>query len=711
MKSKTLILIIALAMAGALLPAKLPAQQSESPEVLLGAALHQEEVEGNLEAAIKTYQKILAEHPDNRPLAARALLQIGGCYEKLGKDEARKAYERLLSDYADQFEQATLAQSRLFALDKLGGAGQEDRLVARQVWSSSYMGSIAAAPSPDGRFLSYVDWGTGGDLVICDLHAGTTRRLTNEGSWEETVEFALSSRWSPDGKLIAYDWYNGESQDVRVIAREGGDPRVLVDHKYDEWSQTYDWSPDGKQILMGLAKEDGTSQIVLVSAGDGATKVVKTFQKHELSSGYPGVARFSRDGQHIAYDRPQKENSLEHDIFLIAIDGSREVRLVAHPADDLLFGWPPDGKGILFASDRTGSLDMWFLPVSGGKAPGTPVLVKTGMERSAPLGFTQDGSFYYTQRTWMYDIYDARVDIQSGRILEPPELIIKRHQGRNSWPEYSADGKYLAYLTTRSQRFQSADHPNILRIRSLESGEEQEFPTTFKRLAAPRWSPDGRHVYVAATWDDFGMGIVSVNVENGELTPIVRAENPALIVGPEVSADGKDLIYERRDNRQEPFRLLSRDLTTGVERLLYEGDSQDPVSFSVSPDGRRLAFINRGEKKVLRVMPVSGGKPSELMRFEESRSFWPMVEWTVDGKYILFTRLQTTKDKWGYSLWRIPAEGGEPQELNLASLSINELDAHPDGQHIVFQSPGSTIKSPAIWVMENFLPPAASDAN
>jgi len=130
----------------------------------------------------------------------------------------------------------------------------------------------------------------------------------------------------------------------------------------------------------------------------------------------------------------------------------------------------------------------------------------------------------------------------------------------------------------------------------------------------------------------------------------------------------------------------------------------------VSPDGRRLAFINRGEKKVLRVVPVSGGKPSELLRFEESGGFGPWVEWTADGKYILFNRRQPMKDKQEYSLWRIPAEGGEPQELNLASYSIHGLDAHPDGQHLVFHSLGSTLKLPAVWVMENFLPPAESEA-
>ncbi len=71
-------------------------QKANTAEILLGAALHQEEVEGNLEAAIATYEKILTEHSAKRALAARAQLHIGICYEKLGQPEAREAYERVL---------------------------------------------------------------------------------------------------------------------------------------------------------------------------------------------------------------------------------------------------------------------------------------------------------------------------------------------------------------------------------------------------------------------------------------------------------------------------------------------------------------------------------------------------------------------------------------------------------------------------------------
>jgi len=583
-------------------------------------------------------------------------------------------------------------------------AQPSDGIINRQVWTAPDMGNIEGAPSPDGKYLSFVDWDTG-DLAIHDLETGTNRHLTDKGPWEKSDAFALFSRWSPDGGQIAYDWIAGadKGMDLRVIESEGGKSRVLGHYEKDEWVQTYDWSPDGRQILICLEKKDDTQQIVLVSATDGSASVVKTFERQAR---FPQAMRFSRDGRYIAYDQPQEENAPEHDIFLISVDGSNEVPLVKHPAHDLLLGWPTNGEGILFASDRTGSLDLWFLPVSAGKAQGAPELVKRGVEEIVPLGFTHGGSFYYAQGQWMLDVYVAKMDRESGKILAPPEKAVRRFEGANSWPEYSLDGKYLAYVSTRSRAFQAAVHPNVVCIRSLETGKEREFSTKFKRLAGPGWSPDGQFVYLAA-WDDQGMGIYRVNAQNGEFTPIVRTEPPASLQAHEVSPDGNIFIYERQDKPKEPFRIFSRDLTTGEQKQLYAGDPESGrLSISLSPDGRRLAFINLDKKKALRVMPASGGEPKELLRFEEERSYFSTIEWTADGKYVLFPRLHSTKDKQQFALLRIAAEGGEPQEINLVMAHFENLSAHPGGEHLALSSPGFTRKFPTVWVMENFLPAA-----
>ena len=686
----------------AILAASVLAVGAQSGNDLFQKALLMERTEGNLPEAIKLYQRIVDKYAGDRKLAAQALMQMAQCYEKLGQAEARKTYERLVRDFADQAEIVAQARVRLAALRQPSDTGKGRAIATRQLWVLPDMGNIEGAPSPDGRYISFTDWETG-DLAIRDLEAGTNRRLTDKGPWEKSEEFAQFSRWSPDGGQIAYDWYDGRYMDLRVIAIAGGKPRVLVDYENDEWMQTFDWSPDGKQILIFMEKKDATRQIVLVSATDGAIRVIKTFERRER---FPNIMRFSCDGRYIAYDQPQEENAVERDIFLISIDEGQEVALVEHPAHDLLLGWPPDGKGILFASDRTGSLDIWFLPVSGGKAQGSPELVRRGIEQIVPLGFTQNGSFYYAQGGSMLDAYVARMDRQSGKILAPPEKAIKRFEGANSWPEYSSDGKYLAYLSTRSHRFQAALLPNILCIRSLENTVEREFSTKFRRLAGLRWAPDGKSIYLAA-WDDQGMGIYQADTQTGRMIPIVRDEGPQRIHSHNVSPDGKTLIYVRRYKVEpkEPYRILSRDLTTGEEKELYSGNAENGwLQVALSPDGERLAVINMDKKKTLRLIPTRGGEPRDLLKYEDAHSF-TCLEWTADGKYIIFARMQSAKDSPRLSLWRISADGGEPQELGLGMANFESLSAHPDGVNLAFSSLGSTMKSPSVWIMENFLPP------
>ena len=71
--------------------------QSEDPAVLLRAAIEKEEVDGDLEAAIEQYKRVITLAGQNRAVVAQALLRLGGCHERLGHAEARKAYERFVA--------------------------------------------------------------------------------------------------------------------------------------------------------------------------------------------------------------------------------------------------------------------------------------------------------------------------------------------------------------------------------------------------------------------------------------------------------------------------------------------------------------------------------------------------------------------------------------------------------------------------------------
>src|SRR6516225_7717452 len=89
---------------------------AETGAELFQKGITQERAAGNLEEAIKLYQRVAKEFASDRPLAAKALVQAARCYEKLGQDKAVQLYERVAREYGDQRELAETARAKLAAL-------------------------------------------------------------------------------------------------------------------------------------------------------------------------------------------------------------------------------------------------------------------------------------------------------------------------------------------------------------------------------------------------------------------------------------------------------------------------------------------------------------------------------------------------------------------------------------------------------------------
>src|SRR5678815_3449187 len=104
---------------------------AETGNELFQKALVKERSEGNLKEAIKLYQQVVEKYGKDRALAAKALVAIAESQEKLGQAEARKTYERIVREYADQKESVTVARARLGGNASSLNAG----IVTRQVWT------------------------------------------------------------------------------------------------------------------------------------------------------------------------------------------------------------------------------------------------------------------------------------------------------------------------------------------------------------------------------------------------------------------------------------------------------------------------------------------------------------------------------------------------------------------------------------------------
>jgi Tol biopolymer transport system component len=571
-------------------------------------------------------------------------------------------------------------------------------LVARRVWAGPDV-DMLGAPSPDGRQLTFVDWSTG-DLAVRDLSTGAVKHLTDKGSWSESEEFAEASVISPDGRRVAYAWYDGLwTYELRIMDIEGSAPRILFRDETLGYLEPYDWSPDGSQLLAFLSGGEST-ELVLISVSDGSVRVAKS-----LGWRHPANADFSPDGRFIVYDREVDPDSRDRDVYVISTDGGHEVLLVEDPGVDYVLGWAPDGKHILFASDRTGTLGAWMVPVADGEATGPSKLIRPDIWGLYPIGFARNGSYYHGVSLSTADVHVAALDLDTGELLAAPAPVSDRRFGNRGSPEWSPDGRYLAYFQRGSMGGRIRDHRTTISIRSVENGETRDITLNLENLRMIRWSPDGGHLLFWASDRERRRGLFQVDVQTGEFEASLHLEDGQAAWWAEWSPDGKTIYY--RVNEGDEGRIIARHVANGRERVLYRLTLPRGITWSVdtSPDGQQLAWFEydgeHADSVVIRLMvaPTAGGAPQEVHRHGPDEGFPGSLMWSPDGQKLIY--LFFFMDGSPPSVWSLPLRGGAPEKLNLTVQGMSALSLHPDGRRIAI---GAGQSEGEIWVMEGFLP-------
>jgi len=667
---------------------------SQTGEDLFQKALRLERNEGKLMEAIELYETILKQFPENREVAAKAQFHIGLCYEKLGLKQAQKAYQTVIQNYGEQKEIVAKAQDRLSKLKLPGRKSKESEGIRiKQVWKKPYLDSLGTVSS-DGRFLSYVDWGKG-DLAIHNLMNGENRLLTHEATYDDPQHFAMSSAISKNDKQVAYSWWNiNHTYDLLLVDVDNPKPRILYRHK-DEEVYPVTWLSDEELIVARYNKKTDIAQIISFTILDGTIHVLKTFERHR----WPQLSCSSNE-KYIAYDFANETNKGNFDINILPVDGSSEISLVKHPANDRVLGWVPGRKEFLFISDRSGTWDLWAIPVDDGKPSGPVKRIYTDIGEVQPMGFTQNGDCFFGFSRRNFNTYIAPFNTETGELKEKSG---KSLLGSNIWVKWSPDGQYLTYIKENNK----ADNPWQLTIQDLKTGEERKLADNLLMARSPCWSPDGNSILVVGTDKNkyrtkgYKGGIYIGDVKTGQTTEILLLSNykyntPEDDAFPlsdiEWSSDGKSIFYLFFKDR-----LVKHDLETGEEKILYKHSRFERGVLKRSPDGKNLLFAVRSpeeKKSHLFTMPVEGGKEKELCTPQEA-SYFEIAMWSPDGKYIYFTERSD-----GTNLWRIPAEGGIPQKVWHSKNRTEVFSIHPDGKQIALAIRERTTE---IRVIENLV--------
>src|SRR2546426_1293443 len=407
-----------------------------------------------------------------------------------------------------------------------------------------------------------------------------------------------------------------------------------------------DVSPDGKTIVFELLGDLYTMPVT----GGAATRITS-------GPAFDSQPRYSPDGRHIVFlsDRSGGEN-----IWICDADGTHAKALTK--GGNQLYAspvWTPDGNYVVAArtSGVLGSTyELWLYHKDGGSGTGMVKLPppRPGVPAMNTLSaaFGRDPRYIWVSRhrggfgynlqypLWQLAIYDR----QTGRIFTQTDLY-----GSAMRPVLSPDGKWLVYAT----RY---DAETGLRLRNLATGDErwlvypvqhddQESRFTRDLMPGSAFTPDSRALITA-----YGGKIMRVEIATGQAGEIPFAAHVEQNLGPLV----------RFDNRADTGQVLVRQIRNAAP----------------SPDGRRLVFSALDK---LYVMDLPGGTPRRLT----SDSVHEQVPtWSPDGQWIAYV---TWTDAGGY-VEKVRADargGGKAQRLTPEPAFYDHPVWSPDGQRIV----------------------------
>ena len=289
--------------------------------------------------------------------------------------------------------------------------------------------------SPDARHIAYtvILYDRPGrpspQLWIMDVATQKSIRIGGD------KDVAGNPHWSPDGKWLAFQGSIGEEHGLLLARADGSAVTSLADMRGTDsplpgQGDDLTWSPNSKQIAFISSKPDSRAD----EAGGDPRVITRYLYKPTAGE---GMTRFN-------------DNQRLH-IFVVDIASKQVRQLTQGDYDEHSIDWSPDGKEILFASNREPNQDEFF----------------------------------------NYDIFTLRVADNSIRRLTATEY-------NEYGPVWSPDGKHIAYRGTRrglTDRETTMEDTHAWVMNADGSDRHEIGGVLDDRQGAPAWAPDGNSLY------------------------------------------------------------------------------------------------------------------------------------------------------------------------------------------------------------------------
>jgi tricorn protease len=373
------------------------------------------------------------------------------------------------------------------------------------------------------------------------------------------------------------------------------------------------------------------------------------------------------------------------DLFTAPISGGEARRLTSHIGYEMFARYSPDGKTIAFTGEYDGNREVYKMPAEGGEPVRLTYTATNSRDdlgdRMGPnnivMGWTPDGK-YIIYRNRIGDGFEGnlwKVSVDGGM----PEQIPLPEGGFCS---YSPGGKELAYnrvmrefRTWKYYRGGMADEIWIYDGKKVSKVTDNPAQDIF-----PMWIGD--EIYFASD-RDMTMNIFVYDTKTKSTSKVTDFTDYDVKFP---SSNGKLVVFEKggyiykldpttKKAEQIHITLTSDLVYARPERMNVSRKGRN--SYSLSPDGKRLAVTSRGE---LFDVPVGKGITRNITKSPGSND--RSADWSPDGKYIAFIGDSTGETEvYVYDV----EKGGEPEQITEDNDTyIRSLQWSPDSKHILY---------------------------
>jgi len=492
-------------------------------------------------------------------------------------------------------------------------------LLLSSVSATAGEGRLLRFPSTNGHEVAFT---YAGDLYTVPITGGTAQRLTSHEGYE------IFSRFSPDGRTIAFTGQYDGNTEVYVIPSVGGEPRRVTYTASNPRDDVGDrmgpnnivvaWTPDGKQIVYRNRVSDSFDGMLCTVPVEGGLST-----RLPLSEG--GFACYNADGSKLAFNRVFREfrtwkyyrGGMADDIWVLDTRTQQVSNITNNIAQDISPMWI--GDEIYFMSDRDMRMNIFvYNTVTGTTSKVTDFTdfdVKFASCGGGAIVFENGGYIYHLDpATKQYN--KVRVELNSENIDARPAIRQVKDFVRSMG--LSPDAHRMA-VSARGEVFDVPVKEGVTRNITRTAGVHER---------NAQWSPDGRNIaYISDQTGETELWMRPA--EGGDAVQLTHGGD-CYINDFTWSPDGSQIVYTDSRNRLMLVSVVGRSATE-LERDSMFGFSTPEFS----PDGKWLTYdkTETNQFRTVYLYNLASRKAYQVTdRWYDSNS----PAFSADGKYLIF---------------------------------------------------------------------------